>query len=118
MVGDTKDQKLKADAGKTRFDLIPPRVELALARVLTYGLKTYEEESWRRVSPTRYVAAFGRHFNAHKRGEFYDKDSGLPHLWHALANMAFLVELLTTDGGNPLNVPRDQHNKDTDRARP
>ena len=86
-------QRHKADAGKLRFDLRPPLADRALIEVLTFGLRDHEEESWRNVELWRYRAALERHLNAYYCGDYLDADSGKPHLWHALANLAFMVEL-------------------------
>lgn len=93
--GETKApvEGVKYDSEKMRFDLIPPEAEYALAAVLTFGAKKYAPDNWRKIEDkkSRYSAALGRHLNAWKLGEKIDSDSGLPHLWHALACMNFLV---------------------------
>lgn len=84
---------LKFDTNKLRFDLIPAIVPESLAAVLTYGAKKYKPNNWRSVDPERYVAAFERHWHAYTTGEMLDAESGLPHLAHAMTNLAFLLEL-------------------------
>lgn len=39
-----------------------------------------------------------RHWLAYLKGEKYDQESGLPHLWHLACNAAFLIEMEETDG--------------------
>ena len=39
----------KHDAGKPRMDLIPPRAEMLLAEVLTFGANRYGDDNWRDV---------------------------------------------------------------------
>lgn len=34
-----------------------------------------------------------RHLIAYQEGEELDEESGLPHLWHAACNMAFILEM-------------------------
>lgn len=87
------DQKIKRDAGKLRMDLIPPQALVALASVMTFGAEKYPAGSWREVEPWRYHAAALRHLVAWMQGSRKDAESGLPHLWHALTNIAFLIEL-------------------------
>lgn len=87
------DQKIKRDAGKLRMDLIPPQALVALASVMTFGAEKYPAGSWREVEPWRYHAAALRHLVAWMQGRGKDNESGLPHLWHALTNIAFLIDL-------------------------
>jgi len=87
------EEFMKFDTDKLRFELIPPRVEESLAKVLTYGAKKYKPENWRKGSIERYEAALLRHINAYRQGEACDKESGLLHLEHALCNVVFLLEL-------------------------
>lgn len=87
----------KYDTGKPAgFNLIPTEARLAMAAVLTYGEQKYGAPSgWRNVpnAAKRYRDALDRHILAMDAGETHDAESGLPHLWHALTNMAFLVAL-------------------------
>jgi hypothetical protein len=90
-----RDQGHKADAGKLRYDLIPPRAEEMLAAVLTHGAERYGAGSWMLVhdARARYTAALMRHLAAWRKGERTDQDSGLPHMAHLLANAVFLLEI-------------------------
>ena len=85
-------QKLKKDAGKLRYDLIPPEALTALAEIYTFGLsKGYGEESWREVSIKRYIGAFLRHWVAYlmnHKGK--DQESGHCHIKHVLWNAVTL----------------------------
>ncbi len=82
----------KFDEGKLRFDLIPPEAEEALARVLTMGAAKYGDRNWEEgIKFSRLYAAMRRHLNSHRTGEVLDPESGLPHLDHALANLAMMV---------------------------
>jgi len=84
---------MKFDSGKLRYELIPPSVTHALASVLTYGARKYKPNNWKKGEVDRYVGAAMRHFEAYRAGEYYDEESGLPHLQMLLTNAAFLVEL-------------------------
>lgn len=84
----------KNDKGKLRYDLIPPVVLEALAKVITHGAEKYGDNNWKKAkSPDRYIAAMFRHIEAWRKGEVKDEDSGFLHLYHALTNIAFLVYL-------------------------
>lgn len=85
----------KWDKGKIRYELVPLSAIEALGKVLTFGATRYGEETWRLLPKAndRYYAATLRHLFAYRNGEYLDKDSGFPHLFHALTNIAFLIEL-------------------------
>lgn len=86
---------VKHDDGKLRYDLIPPEAMRALAAVMTHGAKKYDDNSWQNLFKTngrqRYTAALIRHIEAWRLGEQNDPESGIHHLGHALANVAFLL---------------------------
>ena len=81
---------VKYDEGKLQLNLIPPETIEGLGRVLTYGANKYCENGWQGVEQERYVAALLRHFTAWRKGEERDEESGLLHLEHMLANIAFI----------------------------
>lgn len=87
--------KGKWDKGKIRYELVPLSAIEALGKVLTFGATRYGDETWRLLPKAndRYYAATLRHLFAYRNGEYLDKDSGMPHLFHALTNIAFLIEL-------------------------
>ena len=84
----------KFDGEKVRLDLVEPSFIEAIGKIRTYGVKKYNaEQSWRKVEKQRYVAAAMRHFEAYRKGESNDAESGMPHLWHCACNLMFLIEL-------------------------
>ena len=93
-----EDQQAKADAGKPRPTLVPISLIEAVTAIRMYGnAKYHDPENWRQVEPQRYKDALYRHWLAYLKGEKYDPESRLPHLWHLATNAAFLIEL---GGGN------------------
>lgn len=85
---------VKYDRDKPRLDLVPPEVVIALGTVLTYGAAKYADNNWRKNNGMRWgrvYAAMQRHLLAWHGGEDVDPESGLPHLNHALTNLAFLI---------------------------
>jgi hypothetical protein len=101
------DRGHKADAGKLRYDLIPPRAEEMLAAALTYGAERYGDHNWRLVDDARarYTAALMRHLASWRKGETTDPDSGLPHLAHLLSNAVFLLEIDAESSRKELDGP-------------
>lgn len=96
---DKPDQMAKSDAGKPRPTLVPVSLIEAVTAIRMYGNEKYHDpENWRQVEPQRYRDALYRHWLAYLKGEQYDQESGLPHLWHLACNAAFLIEMEETDG--------------------
>ena len=88
------EEFMKFDGDKLRPDLIPPSATRALAEVLTFGARKYKPNNWKNCKDLdRYEAAMLRHILAYQEGETHDSESGMPHLWHAMTNIAFLIEL-------------------------
>lgn len=83
---------VKFDSGKRRVDLVPTEAINALADILTAGAEKYGEHNWRHgMDWSRVYGAAQRHLLAFWGGDDIDEESGMPHLWHALTNIAFLV---------------------------
>lgn len=63
------------------------------------GMLKYGRNNWREtgVRATIYIDALKRHINAYAEGEDLDPDSGMPHLSHALACLAILVDAKAAD---------------------
>lgn len=92
------DQEAKADAGKPRLTLVPPRIIWDIAAVRQYGVEVkYPKtgvDGWRTISMERIKDAAFRHFMRYLATPHgVDEESGLPHLWHCATNIAFLCEL-------------------------
>lgn len=88
------EEFLKFDSSKLRMDLVPTSSTKALAEVLTFGASKYKPNNWRNCKDlSRYEGAILRHIQAYREGEIHDKESGMPHLWHVMTNLAFLIEL-------------------------
>lgn len=93
------DQSVKHDAGKPQLTLVPTGVIRAIAAVRAYGIQVRGgNDSWRSVDAQRYRDALYRHWLAYLDDpDGVDTESGLPHLWHLAANVAFLVEMEGVD---------------------
>ncbi len=91
-------QEAKADAGKPRLTLVPPRIIWDIAAVRQYGVEVkYPKtgvDGWRTIGIERIKDAAFRHFMRYLATPHgVDEESGLPHLWHCCCNLAFLCEL-------------------------
>lgn len=91
----TRDQNIKADAGKPQLHLVPTEIINCIARVREFGNKKYKDSnSWKRVEKERYIDAMFRHLLKYVNdNNSVDEESGLPHLWHLACNVAFLCEM-------------------------
>lgn len=88
------NNKVKDKAGKPQMRLILPRAAEALVRVREYGLKKYPDaENWKHVPKEDWEDALLRHLMKYIDGEKTDSESGMPHLWHALCNLSYMIEL-------------------------
>ena len=78
---------------KDRWDLLPISVIEYIVKVLTFGANKYGPNLWQKLDnfENRYYAATLRHIIAWRKGERIDKESGLPHLAHALCCLVFLL---------------------------
>lgn len=85
---------LKLDNDKPDYSLVPWESVDNVVRVLDFGLKKYSRGNWKHVKGAkfRYFAAAMRHLVAWFSGEAHDKESGLPHLAHAVCCILFLME--------------------------
>jgi len=90
----SKETGKKFDKGKPRMDLIPPEAIFAIAEVLRYGAeeKKYGERNWEKgIKATRLFAAAQRHLWKWMSGKDIDEESNLPHLHHAICELAMLI---------------------------
>lgn len=84
---------LRFNEGKTRHDLVPAFAQEQYARVLTKGAEKYAERNWEKgMKWSKVLSSLERHLQAIKRGEDYDKETGLLHSAHVMCNAAFLTE--------------------------
>lgn len=81
-------------SGKLPIHLWPTTATMLGSLGLLDGMLKYGRSNWREagVRASIYFDACNRHMNAWFEGEDTDPDSGLPHLAHALACLAILVD--------------------------
>lgn len=85
---------MKFDKTKLRMALVPASLGQACARALQYGAKKYKVDNWRNTPDIEsFISALQRHFDDWREGKENDVESGLSHLDHMAANLAFLIEL-------------------------
>jgi 5'(3')-deoxyribonucleotidase len=90
-----KEEGKRFNEGKTRYDLVPTYAQEQYAKVLTVGAIKYAERNWEKgMKWSKVIASLERHIAAFKAGEDFDKETGLPHMSHAMCNAAFLVDYM------------------------
>ena len=84
---------VKNDGEKPRWDLLPYREVGEIVDVLSFGMKKYSPDNWKRVPEPRrrYFAAMMRHMTAWWDGESHDPETNKSHLAHAGACLLFLM---------------------------
>ncbi len=89
------DYSAKADKGKPRPTLVPTSLIRAVTEIREYGTAKYHDaDNWKQVEIQRYRDALARHLLDYQDDpQSVDAESGLPHLWHAACNIAFLIEM-------------------------
>ena len=87
-----KDEFVKSDDNKSRYDLLPPEMLEETAQVLAFGAQKYSDNNWvKGASWSRYFSAMMRHMWAWWRGEDNDPETGYSHLAHASCCLGFLM---------------------------
>jgi hypothetical protein len=81
-------------SGKVPFHLWPETASALGALALEWGMLKYGRGNFRAVGvrASIYYDALRRHVNAWFEGQDNDPESGLPHLAHALACLAVIIE--------------------------
>lgn len=81
---------------KVPLHLVPSTAMIYTAMGLKEGARKYGAYNWREldVEVMTYVGATMRHLTAFVDGEDVDAESGNPHLAHAIASLAILVDAL------------------------
>lgn len=95
-IGDVNSDKKGTGAryndNKPDYSLIPFCTMEDEARVWQYGKQKYAAWNWAKgMDWSIPFACMMRHMAAWQRGEHLDKESGLPHLAHAMCNLRMLT---------------------------
>jgi hypothetical protein len=81
----------KHDQGKPDLTMIPYAALEGIAEVMEFGKQKYGRDNWRLGfdDNNRVLAAALRHLFKFLDGQRIDDESGMSHLSHAIANLAF-----------------------------
>lgn len=90
-------EAVKHDQEKVQLDLLSASWIFGVGEVLTFGAKKYAAHNWRAgLQRSRLLGATLRHVFAYLRGEDFDSETGLLHLYHASCCLMFASELHET----------------------
>lgn len=83
------------------LSLIPVELIEQAGLVMTAGAEKYSKHNWKGFTEEQQeeiMDSLLRHIMAHLKGEIYDKETGLPHLAHAGANIGFALWFMGRKG--------------------
>ena len=90
----------KDDNGKPGMAYLQWKQLEDVARVQDFGAAKYGRNNWHKSpSRMRYISAAFRHIGAFCMGERTDKESGLPHLAHAVCCLLFVMWMVDNGRG-------------------
>lgn len=88
-----KKKATKHDSGKPDLSLVSPLLKAGIAKTMGFGVNKYGRWNYMQgITTSRLLGALMRHIDAYTMGENLDPESGLPHLYHAAANIQMLVD--------------------------
>jgi len=81
---------------KVPLGLLPALADIEGARAMAVGAAKYGAYNWRstRVTMSVYLDAMKRHYLALLDGEDFDRESGVPHFGHIIANAAIALDAI------------------------
>jgi len=87
-----KQQGLRFNEGKLRYDLVHPWAHEQMVSVLSKGAQKYTERNWENgMSWSKIISSLKRHLAAIEKGEDYDLETGELHASHLACNAHFLT---------------------------
>lgn len=95
-------EAVQKDEGKPKIHYVPKSLLVAVGSVLGQADGTkYDKYNWRKgMKFSRTYDSLMRHLTAWNEGEDTDPESGLNHLHHAAARLAFLIEYISKEKYN------------------
>lgn len=90
------DPKGEAGKQKDQLQLIPPAINVEMAKALAAGAAKYGPWNWRtdHVEMMTYIGAIRRHLDAVLSREDLDPESGAHHLGHVAASCAIVLDAM------------------------
>lgn len=87
-----KNQALRYNEGKLRYDLLEPYAIEKLTEVFTKGAEKYSDNNWRSgFKWSSLLASLKRHLNSFEKGDDFDEETKLLHIAHVAWNAMALI---------------------------
>ena len=88
----SKEQAERHNEGKLQWSLVDFDALAPMVQVLEFGAEKYSANNWKKGLPIEKICeSLARHlFAVMTKKEYYDPESGLPHVGHILCNAMFL----------------------------
>ena len=87
-----KQEGLRFNEGKLRYDLVNTFAHEEMVKVLTFGAKKYSERNWEKgMAWSKIISSLKRHLAAIEKGEDVDLETGELHAAHLACNAHFLT---------------------------
>lgn len=84
------EKALRYNEGKPKWGLVDFKSLIPLVRVLEYGAEKYSPNNWKKgLNNIEILESLCRHLFCLLSGEINDKESGLEHIGHIMANAMF-----------------------------
>jgi len=96
---DEPKEALRYNQGKIDLTQLSPLAQIMESLVFQYGECKYDRGNWKKFKEDEqkqvleYLQCYNRHMMRYNLGEFFDKESKLPHLAHAVWNLNRIMDL-------------------------
>lgn len=106
----TKEKATRYNSGKLKWTLISPKAICVLVRVLMFGAERYGSHNWKKgLVRSEILDSIQRHYAELLDGQENDKESGLPHIGHIMANCMFYSYHSMNNSFEPENDSSESH---------
>jgi len=86
------EKSIRHNTGKPKWSLLDYESLEPLVRVMEFGEKKYSRDNWKKgLDLQEILDSAYRHLNSLNSGEVHDKETGLMHAGHIMANMMFWI---------------------------
>lgn len=86
-----KTEALRHNQGKPQYSMVDLTCLEQCARVMEFGANKSARDNWKKGMPiSKILDSLLRHIGQLQAGEWFDQESGLPHIGHIQANALFL----------------------------
>jgi hypothetical protein len=98
-MSDQPKEGLRYNQGKIDLSQLSPVARMLESLIFQYGECKYRRDNWKnfkvdeKKAYIEFIQCAQRHILAYERGEFFDSESKMPHLAHAVWNLNRIMDL-------------------------